>query len=277
LDLDFIQISLLAILQGLTEFLPVSSSGHLLLPSILFGWADQGLTFDVAVHLGSLLAVVIYFRADLRRLILAWVGSITSRNHNPDSRLAWLLIVATVPGGIAGLLANDLVEQYARSLVIVALTSIVFALLLLWSDSRRAQQKNNQELKQKELMDLSWRNALLIGCAQVLALIPGTSRSGVTMMAGLFCQLTREAAARFSFLMSIPIILARGVLKSFELISAGSENVQWLGMLYGLIISGLVAFSCIHFFLQLIERVGFLPFVVYRLFLGSLLLMIFFT
>ena len=109
MDLDFIQISLLAILQGLTEFLPVSSSGHLLLPSILFGWTDQGLTFDVAVHLGSLLAVVIYFRADLRRLILAWVGSVTSRNHNADSRLAWLLIVATVPGGIANKASQTLI------------------------------------------------------------------------------------------------------------------------------------------------------------------------
>ena len=132
MDLDFLQISLLAILQGLTEFLPISSSGHLLLPSILLGWTDQGLTFDVAVHIGSLLAVVIYFREDVRKLIVAWFGSVTTREQSDDSRLAWLLIIATVPGGIAGLLANNLVEEYARSVVIVALASIVFALLLLF-------------------------------------------------------------------------------------------------------------------------------------------------
>jgi len=269
LNLDFLQISLLAMLQGLTEFLPISSSGHLLLPSMLLGWTDQGLTFDVAVHIGSLLAVFIYFGRDIQKLMLAWFESVTSSKQSDDSRLAWLLIIATVPGGIAGLLANDLVEEYARSVVIVAITSIVFALLLLWSDHAR--------VKQKGLMELNWKSALFIGCAQVLALIPGTSRAGVTMMAGLFCQLTREAAARFSFLMSIPIILASGLLKSFELYSIGSDSFQWLVLLYAATVSGLVAFSCIHFFLQLIERVGFLPFVVYRIFLGGLLLIIFFT
>lgn len=273
MNLDFLQISLLAILQGLTEFLPISSSGHLLLPSILFGWTDQGLTFDVAVHLGSLLAVVIYFRRDIQRLTLAWFDSVAARQQSDDSRLAWLLIIATVPGGIAGLLASDLIEEYARSVVVVAITSIVFALLLLWSDRAKIKRDN----KQKGLLELNWKSALFIGCAQVLALIPGTSRSGVTMMAGLFCQLTRGAAARFSFLMSIPIILASGLLQSFELYSAGSDGFQWLTLLYAATISGLVAFSCIHFFLQLIERVGFLPFVVYRIFLGTLLLLIFFT
>ncbi len=270
MNLDFLQISLLAILQGLTEFLPISSSGHLLLPSILFGWSDQGLTFDIAIHIGSLLAVVIYFRRDIQKLMLAWIGSISSRTQSDDSRLAWLLIIATVPGGIAGLLANDLVQEYARSsVVLVAMTSIVFALLLLWSD--------RSGVKQKGLMELHWKSAVLIGCAQALALIPGTSRSGVTMTAGLFCQLSREAAARFSFLLSIPIILASGLLKSFELVSVGGDSFQWLSLFYGATISGVVAFSCIHYFLQLIERIGFLPFVLYRLVLGLLLLIIFFT
>jgi undecaprenyl-diphosphatase len=269
LNLDYLQVSLLAILQGFTEFLPISSSGHLLLPSLLLGWSDQGLTFDVAVHIGSLLAVVIYFRYDISRLSAACWQSLQTRKQSNDSRLAWLLMIATIPGGVIGLLLNSWIEQYARLVWLIAITSILFALLLLWSD--RSAQKN------RGLRDINWKSALLIGGAQALALIPGTSRSGITMTAALFCNLTRDAAARFSFLLSIPIILASGLLKSAELIAGSGDSVQWITLSYAAVVSGVVSFCCIHFFLRLIERIGFLPFVIYRLLLGTGLLLLYFN
>lgn len=267
MDLDFIQVSFLAILQGLTEFLPISSSGHLLLPSVFWGWPDQGLTFDVAVHLGTLVAVLVYFRSDVRRLLAAWFLSLGSGKTNDDSRLVWLLIIATLPAGIAGLLFADVLEQYARSVGVIAISSIFFALLLLWADKTG--------MNRRELSDLNWKRALFIGIAQMLALIPGTSRSGVTMTAALFCNLNRQAAARFSFLMAIPIILASGSLKFIDLLQGdGGFNlaIDWLTLVYAAGLSALVAFSCIHFFLRLIESIGFLPFVIYRIVLGLLLL-----
>lgn len=265
MNLDFFQITFLAILQGLTEFLPISSSGHLILPSLLFSWNDQGLTFDVAVHVGSLLAVVAYFNKDLYRLITAWWASLSSRRNTDDSRLAWMLIVATIPAGIAGLLLNQSIEQYGRSLLVIAITSIVFALLLLWSDKAGSRQRS--------LRELDWKTILLIGFSQILALIPGTSRSGVTMTVALFCNLSRHAAARFSFLMSIPLILATGLLKTMELVGQGDASVEWMVLLYGAGVSAVVAYLSIHFFLQLIQVVGFTPFVIYRVLLGCVLLL----
>jgi|TARA_B100000809_G_scaffold242059_1_gene265798 undecaprenyl-diphosphatase len=272
LDLDLIQVSLLAILQGLTEFLPISSSGHLLLPSLLLGWADQGLSFDVAVHVGSLLAVIGYFRSDIRRLLLAWLLSLHSGKSSADSKLAWLLLIATLPAGITGLLFSDVIELYARSVIIAAVASIIFALLLLWSDRVGKYRK--------ELFDLNWKQALFIGIAQTLALIPGTSRSGVTMTAALFCNLNRQAAARFSFLLAIPIIVASGLLKFIEVLNSDAGvgvAGHWQTLMYAAGISALVAFSCIHFFLRLIESIGFLPFVIYRIVLGCVLLAVYFV
>jgi len=263
LDLGIVQITLLAVIQGFTEFLPISSSGHLILPSLLFGWEDQGLTFDVAVHVGSLAAVIYYFRQDLRELTLAWLRSLATRSNSAQSRLAWLIILATIPAGIAGLLLNDLVENYARAITVIASTSILFAVLLYWSDTIGS--------KNTELTAISWRSALVIGLAQMLALVPGTSRSGVTMTAALFCNLTRTAAARFSFLLSIPIILATGLLKGYELAGQGGASIEWLMLAYAVLVSGVVAYICIHYFLALIDRIGFMPFVIYRLALGVLL------
>lgn len=272
MDLNFIQVSLLAILQGLTEFPPISSTGHLLLPSILLGWPDQGLSFDVAVHLGSLGAVLVYFRSDVQRLLTAWLLSLTSDTHSDDSKLAWLLIIATLPAGVAGLLFSDVLEQYARSIGVIATTSIFFALLLLWADKTGEHRR--------EAFDLNWKQALFIGIGQMLALIPGTSRSGVTMTAALLCNLNRQAAARFSFLMAILVILASGLLQSIEILrasSVASATLDWPILLYAAGVSALVAFASIHFFLRLIEAIGFLPFVIYRIGLGLLLLVIYFV
>jgi undecaprenyl-diphosphatase len=258
--LDFFQVTILAVLQGATEFLPISSSGHLILPSLLFAWNDQGLTFDVAVHVGTLFAVLIYFKDDLQRLVLALTMSVFRREHSQDSKLAWMLLAATIPAGLSGLLFASQVEQYGRSLLLIGITSIFFGLLLLVSD-----RIGN---KQRTLADMNWKTALLIGFAQILALIPGTSRSGVTMTAALFCNLDRAAAARFSFLLAIPIIAASGLLTGIQLLRDGTESVEWLVLLYAIFISAVVAYLCIHYFLQLIERFGFLPFVIYRVLLG---------
>ena len=266
MDLDFFQVTFLAVLQGATEFLPISSSGHLILPSLLFSWNDQGLTFDVAVHIGSLLAVLVYFAKDIQRLLGAIIASVVRQEHTQDSKLAWMLIAATVPAGASGLLFSDQIEQYGRSLILIGVTSIVFGMLLYLSDRRGS--------KQRSLTELDWKTALIIGFAQILALIPGTSRSGVTMTAALFCNLDRAAAARFSFLLAIPIIAASGLLRSIDLLQAESGTVDWFGLLYAIAVSAGVAYLCIHYFLQFIARVGFLPFVIYRVLLGAVLIAI---
>ena len=267
MDLDFFRASFLAILQGLTEFLPISSSAHIILPKELLGWADQGLIYDVALHVGSLLAVVAYFRRDIMVLLSAWLASCFRGRHSEDARLAWYIVLATIPAGLAGFLLKDYVELYSRSMLLIAFTSIFFAGLLFVADRIGRQNAT--------LGEMNLRSALLVGLFQVMALLPGTSRSGVTITAGLFCGLDRRSAARFSFLLAIPIIAAGGLLEGVEL--AQSEfAAQWGMVLYGLVLSALVSWLCIHYFLHLIERIGFMPFIVYRILMGLGLLAVYF-
>ncbi|MEW5009583.1 MAG: undecaprenyl-diphosphate phosphatase [Cycloclasticus sp.] len=261
--MDFVQIIALGLLQGLTEFLPVSSSAHLILLPLLLGWEDQGLAFDVAVHVGTLLAVVTYFRRDLSRLIVGWLASLLRRQHTQDSRLAWLIIIGTIPVGLVGLLLGDWIELYLRSPLVIALATIIFGLLLWWADAKGVQLRDQQQLTAKD--------ALIIGLYQVLALVPGTSRSGITMTGALLLGLTRDAAARFSFLLSVPLIFLAGSLKTLELVEMG-QAVDWTAIVAGVVISALSAFACISLFLKLLERVGMFPFVIYRLGLGLVLL-----
>ena len=261
--MDFVQIIALGLLQGLTEFLPVSSSAHLILLPLLLGWEDQGLAFDVAVHVGTLLAVVTYFRHDLFRLIVGWLASLLRRQHTQDSRLAWLIIIGTIPVGLVGLLLGDWIELYLRSPLVIALATIIFGLLLWWADAKGVQLRDQQQLTAKD--------ALIIGLYQVLALVPGTSRSGITMTGALLLGLTRDAAARFSFLLSVPLIFLAGSLKTLELVEMG-QAVDWTAIVAGVVISALSAFACISLFLKLLERVGMFPFVIYRLGLGLVLL-----
>ena len=265
--MDTLETILLALLQGLTEFLPISSSAHLILLPRLLGWSDQGLAFDVAVHVGTLMAVVFYFRHDVQRLLVAWFGSCMSRQMTTDARLAWLLLVGTVPVVVAGLLLRDVVETYLRSPLVIALATIGFGVLLWLADRRGRQVRSEESLT---LMDVIW-----IGLAQALALIPGTSRSGITMTAALALGLTRSAAARFSFLLSIPVILMAGVYESLNLLQQ-SAPVAWREILLGTAVAAVSAYLCIHFFMRLIERIGMLPFVVYRLLLGGFLLLLFY-
>ena len=258
--MDLLHIIVLALIQGLTEFLPISSSAHLILPSQVLGWPAQGLAFDVAVHVGTLAAVMLYFRRDIANLTGAWFGQFAGRPASTDSRLAWAVILGTIPAGLAGLVLNDLVEDELRSTAVIATTTIVFGLLLGWAD--RVQGAN------RALEQIRWKDVLIIGLAQAVALIPGTSRSGITMTAALFVGLSREASARFSFLLSIPLILAAGSLKTLELVEQGTEAV-WQPLILGALLSGISAYVCIHLFLKFLERIGFMPFVIYRLILGA--------
>ena len=260
--MDLEQILGLGLLQGLTEFLPISSSAHLILLPLLLGWEDQGLAFDIAVHVGTLIAVVSYFRKDIRKLIVGWFTSIVNQQQTQESRLAWMVIIGTIPVGLVGLFAGDLIEIYLRSPVIIALSTILFALLLWWSDVKGPRSKDEYAI--------TIRAAVIIGLYQVLALIPGTSRSGITMTAGLILGLTREAAARFSFLLSVPLIFLAGSLKSLELINS-SIAIDWFSIAVGVVVSALSAFACIALFLRMLEKIGMLPFVIYRLFLGAFL------
>lgn len=269
-ELDYLQTAVLALIQGLTEFLPVSSSGHLLLPSMLLGWPDQGLAFDVAFHSGSLLAVIWYFRRELARMIAGGLGhGIRHGLGHEEGRLFWLLLFATVPVGLAGLFLRDMVEIHARSVPVVATTSIVFGLLLGYADfSGRPDRETRRGME-----TIGWKTALLIGLAQMLALIPGTSRSGVTMTAALLCRLDRESAARFSFLLAIPVMLASGALEALDLIADPPPARQLLLLGFGTALSALVAWLSIHWFLRWIARISFQPFVIYRVALGLYLLL----
>ncbi len=267
MDLGLFRTTFLALLQGFTEFLPISSSGHILLPKELLGWPDQGLIFDVAVHVGSLLAVLLYFRKDILLLFKAWLRACFKQEHSHDSRLAWFVILATIPAGLVGFVLNDFVAQYSRSMLVIGITSIVFAALLYF-----AERVGKQEL---DLKKLTLKSSLMIGVFQMMALIPGTSRSGATMTAALFCGLTRQAAAKFSFLLAIPIIAAGGLLEGIQMWQVGTAG-QWGELFYAMLVSALMSYLCIHYFLQLIERVGFLPFVIYRIVMGVMLIAVYY-
>lgn len=260
--MDNLHAIYLALLQGLTEFLPISSSAHLILLPRLLGWQDQGLAFDVAVHVGTLLAVLAYFRVEVLQLLTAWLRSLGTRRVDADARLAWFVILATVPAALLGLLLHDVIETYLRSPLVIAAATIGFGVLLGVTDRFGRQHRDEHALRVGD--------ALMIGIAQALALVPGTSRSGITMTAGLALGMTRSAAARFSFLLSIPLIVLAGGYEALKLVQQPGP-VDWQAILTGALISAISAWLCIHYFLKLIERIGMLPFVVYRLLLGAAL------
>ncbi|PKM35908.1 MAG: undecaprenyl-diphosphatase [Gammaproteobacteria bacterium HGW-Gammaproteobacteria-10] len=262
--MDIIQAISLALLQGLTEFLPISSSAHLILLPVILGWEDQGLAFDVAVHVGTLTAVVAYYRKDLLTIIAAWFGSLTAKGASDDSRLAWYVVLGTIPVGLAGLSMPHSLEESLRSPLVIATSTIVFA-MLLWASEKFARERRTV---------VTLFDALLVGVFQAIALIPGTSRAGITITAGLFSGLQREQAARFSFLLSIPVIALAGMLKAFELFKSDIE-VMWDFMAIGAAISCVVAYLTIGWFLKLLNRIGMIPFVWYRLALGIVLFVVF--
>jgi undecaprenyl-diphosphatase len=263
--MDSLQIVVLAIIQGITEFLPISSSGHLILVPYFTNWPDQGLDFDLAVHIGTLTAIVAYFRRTLWAMARDWLRSVMQRREVGESRLAWAVLFGTIPAGLVGLIFRHDIETTLRSPLVVACTTIGYAVLLFIADRLGKQQRDERSI--------GWLDVVVIGCAQALALVPGTSRSGVTITAGLFRNLSREAAARFSFLLAVPVMTAAGLAEIAGY--AGSEASGPLDMraiVLGLVISAITGLACIHYFLKWLTRYGVLPYVIYRLALGAVLL-----
>jgi undecaprenyl-diphosphatase len=259
------QIIVLALIQGLTEFLPVSSSAHLIIGSRALGWPDQGLVFDVATHLGTLVAVLIYFRRELMEMAKAWIDPVTCASDRQHRAMGVYLALASIPALLVGVVAHDAVELYLRDIHVIAWSTIGFGLLLWISDARGSLEVR--------LEQINLRRALLIGLAQSLALIPGTSRSGVTITAGRFLGLTPDAAARFSFLLAIPVIGAAGSYGALR-VFMGNTDIDWLQFVLAMAFSAVAGWLCIAAFLALLRRVGLMPFVVYRLVLGLVLLWI---
>jgi undecaprenyl-diphosphatase len=265
--MDWLQVIVLAVVQGFTEFLPVSSSAHLILVPALTSWDDQGLAFDVALHMGSLLAVIAYFRREIFTMLQSSFAALRGKAVDRDARLALGVALATLPVCVIGLLLHDVVKEHMRSTLIIGVALIGFGLLLGYADWGRHGSRDEYQLR--------WRDIALIGLAQALALIPGTSRSGITITAALMLGMSREAAARFSFLLSIPVTVLAGGMEAITL-SRQAAPVDWLTLLSGTALAGISAYLCIHLFLAFIKRLGMQPFVLYRIVLGVWLLWLFY-
>lgn len=262
-----VQASILGIIQGITEFLPVSSSGHIILIPELFGWSDQGLGFDVVVHLGTLLAVIVFFRKKLFQIITGFITGHSKRFSKPR-QLGWLLILATIPAGLAGIFLQDFVESTLRSPLVVAVS------LILWGVVLGIADRYGENSQDRKIEELNWKHVLFIGCAQAIALIPGTSRSGITMTAGLFCKLDKTEAAEFSFLMSVPIIGSAGVLKLSQLINSGLIERSLEFLIIGFVVSAISGFVAIWLLMGLIKKWNYLPFAVYRVVIALVIFMV---
>ena len=264
--MSYLEAVLLALVQGLTEFLPISSSAHLILVPWALGWDDQGLVFDVVVHLGTLSAVCVYFRHDLVSITRGWLCSLGVGKPvgNEDARMGWFLIGATIPVGLAGLAFKDWVSTAGRDPELIAYASIFFGVLLYAADRIGRKSRHTGGMGAKD--------ALLIGLAQAVALIPGTSRSGITMTCGLALGFTRKAAARFSFLLSIPVIFLSGALEVKDLIETTPAMPGLLPLLVGFAVAAGSAWLCIKYLLIWLERHTMNVFVAYRIALGVVIL-----
>ena len=258
-SISLLQIVVLALIQGITEFLPISSSAHLILPAALTDWPDQGLAFDVAVHFGTLLAVIAYFRRDLVGFARSGVALAVERRWDANLDLLAKVAIATVPIVVTGLLFKAEIESHLRSTTVIAITTIVFGIALLLADRRRAARTSP-----------SYLQATLIGLAQAVALVPGTSRSAITIAAALALGFSRPGAARFSFLLAIPAIAGATFYTAVDV--GPSMPTTWADLEMGFAIAAAAAFVCIAAFIRIIERIGMMPFVIYRVILGIVLL-----
>jgi undecaprenyl-diphosphatase len=258
---SYTQALLLGIVQGLTEFLPVSSSGHLILVPHVFGWPDQGLGFDAAIHVGTLGALLAYFRAELMELL---TGALTRR-------LAAVLLAATIPALVAGWLAGRWIEETLRSPLVIAATTAFWGLVMWWADGRAvaAAARSGDPLTR-----VGWSQGLTIGCAQALALVPGTSRSGITISAGLFTRLDRATAARFSFMLGIPVTAAAGAYKMLQLVRDGGASGEGGALIVAVVAAFVSGWFAVWFLVNYLKRRSLLPFVVYRLVLAAVILLV---
>jgi undecaprenyl-diphosphatase len=257
----------LGVVQGLTEFLPISSSAHLRIVGEVFGWDDAGAAFTAITQIGTEAAVVLYFRRDIGRIIVAWLASLAGRRKgDPDARMGWLIIIGSIPIIVLGLLLKDRIETTFRDLRIIAIALVLFSLVLYWADRVGA--------KKRELDDLTVGHGVTFGFAQAMALIPGVSRSGGTITAGLFLGYTREAAARYSFLLAIPAVLGSGFYEAYGALKGDGKGapIDWGPTILATVIAFAVGLTVIAWLLRYLTRGSFTPFVVYRVVLGLLVL-----
>lgn len=261
--MPLLQAIVLGIVQGITEFLPISSTAHLILVPWLLRWQSPGLVFDMALHLGTLLAVIWYFRHDLWQLVQAVPRAIRKRDFvvDPYHRLLGQLAVAVLPAGILGVLFEDTIEYHLRDPRLIGVTLIGVGLILAWADRRTGST---------DMEAMTYRMAMAVGCAQAIALVPGVSRSGITMVAALAVGMQREASARFSFLLGLPVTAAAALFKLRE--AAGLSLDQLLYFTAGTLASAVSGYLCIRFLLRYLKSRSFMPFVVYRVALGVLVL-----
>ncbi|TQN42966.1 undecaprenyl-diphosphatase [Blastococcus colisei] len=267
--MGWIEAVVLGVVQGLTEFLPISSSAHLRVVGEAFGWEDPGAAFTAITQIGTEAAVLLYFRKDIRRIIVAWLGSLAGRRKgDPDARMGWLIIVGSVPIVVLGLLFQDDIETTLRDLRIVATALIAFSLVLFWADRVGA--------KKRELEDLTVPHGIGYGFAQAMALIPGVSRSGGTITMGLFLGYSRSAAARYSFLLAVPAVLGSGFFQAYEALTGdvAGRGVSWGPTILATVIAFGVGLTVIAWLLRYLDRGSFTPFVVYRIVLGTLVLVL---
>ena len=265
-QLSWLQAIVLGISQGLTEFLPISSTAHTLIVSKLLGWPDPGAAFTAVTQVGTELAVVIYFRQDIARILKAWFASLTKKSEraNPDAKMGWYVIIGTIPIGIAGLAFKSSIETTARNLWLVAATLIVMGILLGLADRYARHTKSET--------DINTKNAVLFGLGQALALIPGVSRSGATITAGLAMGFKRDVAARYSFLLAIPAVFASAALTAGDISS--DSFVNWPATIVATIVAFVVGYFVIASLMKYLQTRTFLPFVIYRIALGTLLMVL---
>lgn len=252
----------LGLVQGVTEFLPISSSGHLILVPRLLGWPDQGLAFDAVIHLGTLLALVAYFRTELCEI----AKGLFDRGGR-GRRLLGLLVLGTVPAGVVGILAGKAIETHLRRPGVVMVSLVGWAIVMWVVDQSVARSRR----KVNDVGEVSWMGSLFVGCAQAMALVPGTSRSGITITAGQLSQMSRATAARFSFLLGIPITFAAGAMKTLEVVRHGLPQGETGPLLLGLFAAAASGFVTVWFLIRYLQRGSLTPFVIYRLILGAVI------
>lgn len=260
--MTLVQLIVLAVVQGLTEFLPVSSSGHLVLVPSIFGWTDQGLAFDVAVHFGSLIAVCIFFRQDIAGLLRGTAAILSGNMKGPDTNLVWCLGFGTIPAAVVGLLLASWIAANLRDPMVVVFTLAGYGILMAAVDRFAPRTRS--------IKDVRIRDGVIIGIAQALALIPGTSRSGVTITTGRILGFARHDAARFSFLLSVPVILLATIYEGVKLVT-GDVPVSWDNLGLAVLITAIVAYISIEFFMRFVSAIGLLPFAIYRLLLAGVI------
>lgn len=268
--MDIIQAVVFGIIQGLTEFLPISSTGHLRIIPALLGWGDPGAAFTAVIQFGTLVAVILYFRKDIVSIVSSVWKGIAMRNlfHNRDAQMGWMIAAGTVPIVFFGLLLKHQIETTFRSLYVISASLIVLALVLMIAESFTKRRIARGE-KLKSLEDLSWKEVMIVGFWQCIALIPGSSRSGTTITGGLFSGMNRETAARFSFLLSLPSVLAAGLLelvKERELLF--SSGIGMTNIVVATVVSGIVGYASIAFLLNYLKNHSTYLFIIYRIIVG---------